>query len=64
MDERKRGRPPIADVSVRVSVRLPASTYDRLDRIARAQQTSVPDVIRRISALTNQPRPQARHTDP
>lgn len=42
----KRGRPPIAAQSVRVSVRIPVETYDRLDRLARRSDKSVPDVIR------------------
>lgn len=51
----KRGRPPIAEQSVRVSVRIPVETYDRLDRIARQRDASVPDVIRqRISASEKQ----------
>jgi hypothetical protein len=52
----RRGRPPIAAQSVRVSLRIPVETYDRLDRIARRRDTSVPDVIRRkISAQENPP---------
>lgn len=49
---KRRGRPPVAPESVRVSVRIAVETYDRLDRIARQHATSVPDVIRRrLSAL-------------
>lgn len=49
------GRPPVAALSVRVSVRIAADDYDRLDRIARKHSTSVPDVIRRrLSASKSQ----------
>lgn len=61
-DEKRRGRPPVSAQSVRVSVRLPAETYDQLDRIARSRETSVPDVIRRISALSIRQTPQSRQT--
>jgi metal-responsive CopG/Arc/MetJ family transcriptional regulator len=33
---------------VRVSVRLPDRVYDEIDRAARQQDASVPDIIRRI----------------
>ncbi len=52
-DEKRRGRPPIAAESVRVSVRIPVETYDRLDRIARTRDLSVPDVIRRSISASN-----------
>lgn len=59
----RRGRPPIAAQSVRVSVRIPVETYDRLDRIARRGDTSVPDVIRRqISASKNTKSTAVLHT--
>jgi hypothetical protein len=45
--DRRRGRPRVADVSVRVSVRLPVDTYDRLDLMARRLDTSIPALIRR-----------------
>jgi hypothetical protein len=51
---KRRGRPPVASASVRVSVRIAVETYDRLDRIARRHETTVPDVIRRrLSVLEN-----------
>ena len=50
----KRGRPREVENGVRVSVRVPASDYDRLDRLARQSGASVPAVIRHaISALKN-----------
>jgi len=49
------GRPPVAAHSVRVSVRIAVDDYDRLDRVARKHNTSVPDVIRRrLSASKSQ----------
>jgi hypothetical protein len=49
-----RGRPREVENGVRVSVRLPAPDYDRLDRLARASGISVPTAIRgAISALIN-----------
>jgi hypothetical protein len=55
MDEdRKRGRPRVANEAVRVNVTVAASEYDRLYQLARAQDTSVPAVIRlAISVLKN-----------
>jgi predicted DNA-binding protein len=55
-DRVKRGRPREVDNPVRVSIRVPAEAYDRLDSIARRHGESVPEVIRRvISALQNRP---------
>ncbi len=49
-----RGRPREVVDGVRVSVRVPARDYDRLDRIARAQNGSIPALIRQaISVLKN-----------
>jgi hypothetical protein len=45
---RRRGRPRISLSAVRVSVRLPDRVYDEIDRAARQQDASVPDIIRRI----------------
>ncbi len=56
MADKRRGRPPVAEHSVRVSVRIPVETYDRLDRIARRGDTSVPDVIRRSISVSNNQR--------
>lgn len=55
----KPGRPrEIAD-PVRVSIRMEAPDYDRLDRLARDRGQSVPAVIRQaISALQNRPQAQ------
>jgi predicted DNA-binding ribbon-helix-helix protein len=45
----RRGRPRLFDgPGARVSVRLPAPVYDALDRAARRNDASVPDVIRRL----------------
>lgn len=50
--ERRRGRPREVVDPVRVSIRVPAAAYDRLDSIARGRGESVPEVIRQaISAL-------------
>jgi predicted transcriptional regulator len=55
----KLGRPREVEDPVRVSVRVEACDYDRLDRFARESGTSVPAMIRQaISAL--QTRPQAQ----
>lgn len=55
----KAGRPREVEDPVRVSVRVEAYDYDRLDRLARERGTSVPAMIRlAISAL--QTRPQAQ----
>ena len=40
------GRPREVENPVRVSVRLSAQDYDRLDRLARQSGSSVPAVIR------------------
>jgi hypothetical protein len=46
----KRGRPPLAvdDPSVDVHVRLPATQYAAICKRAEREQTSVPDLIRRV----------------
>ncbi len=55
----KLGRPREVEDPVRVSVRVSSPSYDRLDRIARANGLSVPAVIRfAISALENRPQSQ------
>lgn len=44
------GRPPLDNSgtpSAAVCLKLPASDYDRLDRFAKQQRTSVQDVIRK-----------------
>jgi Arc/MetJ-type ribon-helix-helix transcriptional regulator len=48
-DERPNGRPPLkrGDPSVNVSVRLPGSQYDALDRRAQQQRVNVSELIRR-----------------
>lgn len=52
----KRGRPREVVDPVRVSVRVSAPEYDRLDRLARRNGISVPAVIRgAISVLKNRP---------
>jgi len=51
-----RGRPREVENPVRVSVRVSAQDYDRLDSLARRQGTSVPAVIRQaISVSKKQP---------
>ena len=56
-----RGRPIEVPDGVRVSVRVSAPDYDRLDRIARASGVSVPAVIRQaISVLENRPADRPR----
>jgi predicted transcriptional regulator len=59
----KVGRPREVENPVRVSVRVSASDYDRIDRIARDSGTSVPAVIRSaISVLQSRsPRKPAAH---
>jgi predicted transcriptional regulator len=53
------GRPREVENPVRVSVRVSSTEYDYLDRIAKANDKSVPTVIRHaISALTNRPQNQ------
>lgn len=48
----KIGRPREVENPVRVCVRIASADYDRLDREARAQGTSVPAIIRaRVSVL-------------
>jgi len=52
-----RGRPREVVDPVRVSVRISAPDYDRLDSLARREGTSVPAMVRvAISALNNRPR--------
>ena len=50
----RRGRPLEVPDGVRVSLRVTAQDYDRLDQLARRNGTTVPAVIRgAISALKN-----------
>jgi hypothetical protein len=48
-DRNPRGRPPLArgDPSVAVTFKLPASDYDRLERLARDARVNLPELIRR-----------------
>lgn len=48
----KPGRPREVEDPVRVSVRLPGSTYDQLDRQARQDGLTVPEVLRRAAAIS------------
>jgi predicted transcriptional regulator len=48
----KRGRPREVEDPVRVTVRLSAETYDRLDRVARDRDTTIPALIRDRMART------------
>jgi Arc/MetJ-type ribon-helix-helix transcriptional regulator len=48
--KRSPGRPPLdrtGQPSAPVSLKLTASDYDRIDRIARQQRTTMSDVIRK-----------------
>ena len=55
----KVGRPREVEDPVRVSVRVEAGDYDRLDRLARESGTSVPAMIRQaISVLQTLPQAQ------
>ena len=47
-DPRRPGRPPLdaRAPSVPVCLKLAAADYDRVDRIAKEQRTSIQDVIR------------------
>jgi hypothetical protein len=55
----KLGRPREVADPVRVSVRVEAYDYDALDRIARANGTTIPAVIRHaISVLQTRPQGQ------
>ncbi len=54
----KRGRPPLSrrEPSIRVSVRVTVSTFDRLDAIARRRGCDLSDVLR--AAIDGKYRPQ------
>ena len=55
----KLGRPREIEDPVRVSVRIEAYDYDRLDALARTQGSSAPAVVRQaISALLNRQQAQ------
>lgn len=49
MNEPKRGRPPLCpgDTPAKVQVYVPSRDYDRVLRIAKRDDVSVPEVIRR-----------------
>lgn len=56
--EPRRGRPPLSrrEPSIRVSVRVTVSTFDRLDAIARRRGCELSDVLR--AAIDSAYRPQ------
>lgn len=56
----KVGRPVEVVDPARVNVLLPGSVYDRLDRQARAEGTSVPALIRRRLSDTENRQPESR----
>jgi len=56
----KPGRPREVEDPVRVSVRLPGATYDRLDRQARREGVTIPEVLRRAAISVSQTKPQAQ----
>ena len=49
---RRRGRPPLdpADPSVKVTISLPTTQFDKYCATARRQDLSLPEVIRRAMA--------------